>query len=70
MTYRIKCDVQVRGNDWGVSLGAGKLVSMNQDLGDGKTLADLIADGSVHEGLYERVDDEPAPPAFTDEEEF
>ncbi len=45
--YKILVELGVRGDGWGVSLGKGRVVGLTEDLGDGKTLADLMADGSV-----------------------
>lgn len=66
--YRIKCDLQIRGNDWGVSLGAGKVVGLNENLGDGQTLASLIENGSITPDYFEDLQPVAAP-ALPDVEE-
>jgi hypothetical protein len=60
--FRIKCDLQIRGNDWGVSIGAGRIVGADEDLGDGKTLSELVADGCVADDHYEAVEPPAAAP--------
>jgi len=60
--FKFKVDLQVRGQDWGVSIGAGKVVGMDDNLGDGKTLKFLIENGCVDEGHYEEIG--PTEPAF------
>ena len=60
MRYVIKCPLQVRGDDWGVSLGPGRVVEMDEDLGDGKSLEFLVSEGCVVEGQhFAQVEDEP-----------
>jgi len=69
--FKFKVDLQVRGQDWGVSIGAGKVVGMDENLGDGKTLRFLIDSGCVNPDHYEAIEpnvlawepplDEPEP---------
>ncbi len=69
MNYRIKCDLQIRGNDWGVSLGAGRIVGIDEDLGDGQTLLSLVDNGSIASDHYEAVEPPvPAPVADVEDE--
>lgn len=63
MMFRFKVHLQVRGQDWGVSIGAGKVVGMTDNLGDGKTLKFLIENGCVNPDHYEEI--EPSEPAWT-----
>jgi hypothetical protein len=64
--FRIKCDLQIRGDEWGVSLGAGRIVSsLTEDLGDGKTLEALIEEGCINDGHFEPFDASPAAQSFT-----
>jgi hypothetical protein len=53
--FKFKVDLQVRGDEWGVSIGAGKVVGMNDNLGDNKTLRFLIDNGCVNPDHYEEI---------------
>jgi hypothetical protein len=68
--FKFKVDLQVRGQEWGVSIGKGKVVGMDDNLGDGKTLRFLIDNGCVNPDHYEEIDPEPAwtPPQDEPEE--
>lgn len=67
--YRIKCDLQIRGNDWGVSIGAGRVVRADEDLGDGQTLSSLVENGSIGPDHYEAVEPPVAAPVADEDEE-
>lgn len=58
--FRIKCVLQVRGDDWGVSTGPRE-VQPHEDLGDGKTIEDLIEYGCVVHGQHYDEILEPLP---------
>ena len=69
-SYRIKCELNIRGNDWGVSLGAGRIVAADEDLGDGQTLASLTENGSIGPDHYEALEPpvDAAPNADVEDE--